>query len=385
MPLGTGLERDTVRAYKKEWKMYIEFCNRKKWKRIPGRDVAWNIRAVEQYLRWRAKKNNIRTLTQIKSKLKHCGLCHDFLLPTAKGEGPSKLRLQIVMVSKAISKQQKRLKLKLGKLVGPKRALALGRTAVSLLFSAYGATDRTGFEQVPTRARHFLVICICMHTGCMRFKLMQEMQKKGVLKWSQPNKTYIMKSKWRKMKKRTTEYSVKFPQRPKYKAMIYSAYSADGKMTHTFTAAQVLRWQEDLVQSARGTDLFAPTHEGRLVSRHFRTWLRSSFERLLAESCQEVRQIVQAITPHSFRAGLATDLEREDVSRTIIMKTGRWASARAMEQYIRDGLAQQLPRIRFYRITSERNKARRVSLKSTSAIKEELSEDASGGYDDSAE
>ena len=65
--------------------MYVRFCKRERWIEIPGRDGPWHISAVDPYLRWRASRNNSRSIAQIKSKLKHCGLCYDYLLPTAKG------------------------------------------------------------------------------------------------------------------------------------------------------------------------------------------------------------------------------------------------------------------------------------------------------------
>ena len=55
---------------------------------------------------------------------------------------------------------------------------------------------------------------------------------------------------------------------------------------------------------------------------------------------REIDALVKSITPHSFRAGMAGNLERDDVSRETIKKLDRWASKEAMEQYMRDGLDQ---------------------------------------------
>ena len=160
IPIGTGLEAETVKKYQQEWDMYVRHCKRNGWTRVPGRDRSWRITAVASYLRWRASRNNARSIAQIKSKLKHCGLCYDYLLPTAQGEGPSKLRLQLAMVSKAIAKAQRRKRQAAGLSSGPKRALALGRVAVSLLFAAYGATTREGFTALSRQTRHYLSMSI---------------------------------------------------------------------------------------------------------------------------------------------------------------------------------------------------------------------------------
>ena len=124
------MEEKTAAKYAKEWKMYLKFVSRKGPKLIPGKDIPWRIQEVKAYLEWRSRSNNVRSLTQIKCMLKHCGLCFDHLLPTAKGEGPTRLRLQLAMVTKDVGKKKKiQLALK-GKSAGPKRSLALGKVAV---------------------------------------------------------------------------------------------------------------------------------------------------------------------------------------------------------------------------------------------------------------
>ena len=127
--------------------------------------------------------------------------------------------------------------------------------------------------------------------------------------------------------------------------------------------------------------MFAPVHEEIPQSKDFKQWLRESFKALLVGKQSEINAMAQAITPHSFRAGMASDLERSDVPRLIIKKLGRWASMRAMEQYMRDGLAQRLRKIQYRTIAANRNKVKRIIVKTTT-VKTEL--DESEGYDDSA-
>ena len=342
MAIGTGLQPRTVERYRQEWRLYIKFCRRRGYEKVPGKDCPWSIRTVKPYLRWRARTNNAQTIWQIKSKLKHCGLCYDHLLPTARGEDPAKMRLQLAMISKEISRREKEKKRKAGIPTGPKRSLALGNVAVSLLFSAYGATTKKGFRSLSKEVRHYLAMCACMHSGCMRFRLIQELYKKGEFKWSQPSRSYMIASDWDKMKRRTGSYTIKFAMRPKYSAMRYAAYGAKGEVLRTFTAARVLRWHIGQVGSHSAKKLFAPRFDEEPSSRKFKAWLRSSFKALLTGDPRMIEGLVEAITPHSFIAGLASDLEREDVPRSTTKKLGRWASARAMEQYMRDGLAQRL-------------------------------------------
>ena len=113
-------------------------------------------------MRWIARNINARTIAQIKSKLKHCGICYDYLLPTAKGETPAKC-LQLAMVTKDISKRERARRKKAGLPTGPKRALALGKVAVNLIFSSYGVMDEKRFTRLAAKVRHYLVIYIRMH------------------------------------------------------------------------------------------------------------------------------------------------------------------------------------------------------------------------------
>lgn len=379
--IGTGLQKKTVARYKQEWELYVKFCKRKGYKRVPGRDCRWSIETVRPYLQWRARTNNARSIWQIKSKLKHCGLCHDYLLPTARGEAPAKLRLQLAMISKEINKREQDLKKKAGMPTGPKRSLALGKVAVGMLFSAYGATTRKGFRSLPREVKHYLAMCVCMHTGCMRFQLIRELFKKGKFRWSQAGRQYMIASDWDKMKRRTGHYTVKFAMEPKFAAMKYAVYGTKGEVVRTFTAARVLRWHIAEVGTHEAKNLFAPDFGEAPSSRKFKAWLRSSFRALLTGESRMVEAMVEAITPHSFRAGLASDLEREDVPRSTTKKLGRWSSTRAMEQYMRDGLAQRLQRIRYYKIACRGSRVKRISAVARKVSTRKT--DESEGYEDS--
>ena len=98
------------------------------------------------------------------------------------------------------------------------------------------------------------------------------------------------------------------------------------------------------------------------------------------EDKREVAALVSGITPHSFRAGLASDLEWENIPRSRIKKVGRWNSDRAMEQYIRDGLAQRLRSIQ-YRSIYMTGKRIRVGKCIAPRAQWKRDTDSSEGYD----
>lgn len=339
--IGAGLEKGTGDKYRAEWMLYIRFCSNRGITPVPGRDRPWRIDVVARYLQWRANRNNSRSIAQIKSKLKHCSLCHGHLLPTRATEGPAKLRIQLAMVSKVLAKRQKKSLKAAGKPTGPKRSLALGRVAVGLLFSAYGAVGKSSFIALEEPIQRMLVRCPSMHTGCMRFGLVRDLWRQASLRWSDVDSTYRLASDWRKMK-RGGAYTIPFPAKPGTLAMSYPIFSRAGVEVGSFTAADVLSWRSAAVGSRRGRRIFGSRSVGMPSRKVFQSFLRESFRRLLVGPPEEIAALILAITPHSFRAGMASDLHRMGTPVKAIMKVGRWESERAMSQYIRDGLAQRL-------------------------------------------
>ena len=330
-------------------------------RKVPGKHTRWKLSVLQKYLVWRANRVNYRTIHGVKSKLKYGGLCYGFGLPTAKGEGSMELRLQLAMVTRDIQKKQVRANKAVGRSSDPKRSLALGRVAVGLLFSAYGADTESGFRSLRKSTRNWLRICVAMHTGCMRFKLMKKLCKKEVLRWSQADNTFRLASDWRKMK-RGGAFTVPFPMQPQFEAMQYSSYTPQGAKRNRFTAASVFQWHVRRSGSTSG-HLFAPMGRRKVTRRAFQAWLRESFRRLLVGPQDEVDALVNAITPHSFRAGMASDLEREGVPRLNIKKIGRWTSDKAMEQYARDGLAQRLTTLTYKPLRQAQSAIQKLAIK----------------------
>ena len=352
LQLGTGLEPGTTMKYKKEWALYRRFCHRQKLHEVPGKDVSWNLKTLKKYLRWRSKTNNVRSLSGIRSKLRHCSMCFGHLLPTQIGDGHAKLRIQIDMVLKDIGKKQQKEAKRLGDSTYPKRSLALGKVAIGLLFSAYGAISESRFAKLSSATRHWLSLSVCMHSGAMRLKLARVTWKGQSLRWNQADATYRLASDWRKMKRKGA-FTIPFPSKPRFLSQRYNFYKEDGTEYGAFTAADVLGWHLRARSAREASYLFAPEGSRPPNRSEFETWLRLSFKSLLIGDREEIDALIQAMTPHSFRAGLASDMEREGVPRPVIMKFGRWNSAKAMAQYARDGLGQRLSWVKHKAIKDE--------------------------------
>ena len=363
--LGSGLDPNTASKYKDEWSLYRKWCAREGIREVPGRDRPWVVDVAARYLWWRAARNNIRSLTQIRCKLKHCSLCYGHLLPTAKGEGPTTLRLQLAMIMEVIRKKKRAESKAAGKPSGPKRSLALGQVAVGMLFSAYGATSAARFRRLPARIQAWLTRCASMHTGGMRFGLLKDLWQQAKTRWSGLDKAYRMASDWRKMK-RGGAFSVPFPAEPQFEAMRYPVFDQAGVKVGSFTAAEVITWRMEAAGSARSRHLFATKGEVMPSRDEFQRFIRMSFRRLLVGDRDEINALVDAMTPHSFRAGLASDLHRSGVPVKQIMKLGRWESERAMSQYVRDGLAQRLTSAKFASVRKEAREVVKLVCKASS-------------------
>ena len=145
--------------------------------------------------------------------------------------------------------------------------------------------------------------------------------------------------------KRGGAFTLPFAMSPRFKSMVYPIFDTEGNKVGSFTAADVLTWRASTTQSSVGRRLFSTPGAG-MKRDEFQSFLRVSFKRLLGGG-DEMTALVSAITPHSFRAGMASDLQRCGVRVKTIMKWGRWESERAMKQYVRDGLAQRLSSARF--------------------------------------
>ena len=182
-----------------------------------------------------------------------------------------------------------------------------------------------------------------MHTGCMRFGLLCDLWRQATMR---VDSTFRMASDWRKMK-RGGAFTVPFPSKPNMPAMVYPVFDKHGHKIGSFTAADVLSWRSSAVRSTHGRRLFGSRGGGAPIRSVFQRFLRESFKRLLPGPDDEVNALVSAITPHSFRSGMASDLHRMAVPVKTIMKVGRWESERAMAQYIRDGLGQRLTSTKF--------------------------------------
>ena len=99
------------------------------------------------------------------------------------------------------------------------------------------------------------------------------------------------------------------------------------------TAADVLRWHFNRLRRDGETAIFAPVRGVRASHDDRQVWLRAAVRAALPANEVAAIALVNDISPHSFRAGLASDLLREGVSIAIIGSVCRWKATRAIRLY----------------------------------------------------
>ena len=211
--------------------------------------------------------------------------------------------------------------------VAPSRALAVGAVGLGCLLDAYSVSDETSFDELPVEARDFLVASALAHSGCMRFGHFSHNDKPYRCRdfKTASGASWRLRSSWSKYEisatmQGTAAYSILFsPKGPAYGSS-------------TITAAALLSWH--MKGRAQSDMLFRTAGSNGLLSRsRFQAWLRLSFAAALPLMSKTQ---VGLLSPHSFRAGRASDLWRSKASAEMIKRAGRWASS-AFRLYIRDG------------------------------------------------
>ena len=106
-----------------------------------------------------------------------------------------------------------------------------------------------------------------------------------------------------------------------------------GDLIDTYPAATIMHWHFRQLQRAGEQFIFAPV-AGAVCTRDERqNWIREVLSAALPIVEKEARALVDQVTPHSFRAGLAGDLFREGVALQRIASICRWNTPRVVRLY----------------------------------------------------
>ena len=328
-----GLKPKSVRAYYVEWDRYLRFVGRRGLKRVPGKDAPWDLALVSDYMEWRAKTCKPTTLASCFSVLTHFGSLFGFLLPNSRDDDDSLSYRRLCNIKKQLAIDHVE---RSGCAELPSRCTPLGRHDVSLLLSTFGVVGRRSFRKLPRRHRHHLAILVMQHAQGMMFgHFLYRSYTAQQFRWDVSDSAFTLVTDWHRFSGRS-RFSLRFKSFPTEEWLCYELRDADGTGTvvDTVAAATVLSWHFKMLGEEGETLVFAPTPGvGVRVYEDRAAWLRESLLAALPEEEVVARKLVDDVTPHSFRPGLAGDMRRGKARLEDIAMECRWNGLRNARIY----------------------------------------------------
>ena len=328
-----GLSAASVRDYTAEWERYRQFAQERR-EQIPGEAVQWDLALLWEFLQHRASTCRPTTIKQILTKLAHFGIRHGFVLASSKFDG-------LPADHKAIHKMMQQLKLNARedaaadgiKYAPVDRCTPIGVRGVSMLLSSFQVINRQSFLRLRRADRHNVALSMMQHTGGMRYG--QFVSRDYNLSSFLPDPADISQrliTDWSRYSGRRT-FAIEFPASPNFASMWYKVLAPNGDLLATYPAATLLQWHFEQLREAGETRVYAPVLGASTTREARQQWLRSAFLDALPIAEVEARELIEGVTPHSFRAGLSGDLYREGVAIQRIAAICRWSSMRVVRIY----------------------------------------------------
>ena len=331
--LPTGLKPKTFDSYSVEWSRYEKFVTRM-WssEAIPGKDEPWNAFLLWKYMLYRAEKCKPTTVFSAVSALAHIGTLHGHVLPTQKWDGNPLFYRQLKNMKREISQRYRSTHALNGATFDVRRSTPIGAQSVSLLLSHFRVYDKASFLSLPRQHRHHLVISMMQHTCGMRFGHFLWRNYRVSSFTRDRHGTFRLITDWHRYSGQRS-YCLEFARTPRWPCLKYAVFDAEGIHTASLVTAQVMQWHFDQLESAGESIVFAPDLGQPLSRVRRKQWLQHSLLSALPSEETAVRLLVELVSPHAFRAGLAGDLLRAGVPPQSIAIWCRWWSMRAMRMY----------------------------------------------------
>lgn len=324
-----GLKPKTAVTYNGEWERYVRFARSRGFEFIPGEHVPWDLALLWDYLRFRAASCKPQTVVSGLSALAHFGARFGHLLATSKHDSDSVTYRRLSMLKRQLAIDFHDLHG--GVLYGPNRCTPLGRRDVSLLLSAFGVNDKASFLRLQRRERHHLAITVMQHSAAMRFGHFPA----RAYVWQQfiaENGCYRLMTDWHRYSGRH-RYCLRFEQSPASRARWYRLRDTQGVVVADVSAATIMSWHFEQLRLSGEHTVFAPSSSGVSTRLERQQWLRQALLQALPLSETRARAMVEHVTPHSFRPGLAGDLLEEGMSLDAIASECRWHGRRIVRMY----------------------------------------------------
>ena len=301
---------------------------------MPGRDKKWNMELSWQNMQFRSRTCKPTTIVQIATKLQHFGIRRSYVLATSKFDAkPSEygaiknMKRQLSIAAREQAKENGT------QYEEVERCTPIGKRSVEMLLSAFGVVGRDTFRRLSRSNRHHVFSTMMQHTGGMRFGnvLARDYTTDSFIRDSREGAFRLITDYNRYAGRR--RFCIVFEDSPRYASMYYHVNDEKGVARAVLTAATVMGWHFEMLQASGERHVFRPVR-GELTSRDTRQkWLRQALLDALPLQEHAARALVEDVTPHSFRAGLAGDLYREGIVFQTIGSVCRWNSPYAIRIY----------------------------------------------------
>ena len=328
-----GLSKKTLQDYSVEWSRYVEFASETR-DEIPGRDVDWDMQLLWNYMQRRSSTCKPTTIVQITTKLRHFGVRHGFVLATSKSDAKPKDYSAIRNMKRELSIQARARAKENGiQHAEVERCTPIGKRGVDMLLSSFEVIDESAFLRLNRVDRHNLATAVMQHTGGMRFGQLFE-------------RDYVVESFVQDARDASmrliTDYSrysgrrqfcIEFEAAPRYASMWYHVRGVDGEIKAAYPAATLMRWHFNDLRARGERHVYRPVRGAGMSREARQRWLREALLAALPADEHRARSLIDKVSPHSFRAGIAGDLFREGIALPSIGSVCRWNSASDIRMY----------------------------------------------------
>ena len=329
--LPPGLKTKTLEGYTSEWSRYAALARRQGHSDIPGRDGPWDMELLWQYMSFRGRTCKPQTVTAGLSALSYFGVRFNQLLATSRHDSDSLMYRQISLLKQQLAiDYNERCG---GVLYGPNRCTPVGHRTVSLILSAFAVKDRRSFLRLSRSNRHHVALMVMQHSAAMRFgHFPARGYRLRQFKVDDRLGDITIVTDWHRYAGRR-RYRLHFPAVPEEMCRWYAIRDQQGEVLTHLSAATILRWHFDQIRSAQEQQVFAPTPGGDVSRADRQRWLRGVLLAALPLQDESARAMVQEVTPHSFRPGMAADYLREGWQLDAIAIRCRWQGTRNARMY----------------------------------------------------
>ena len=322
-------------SYVREASRWIKFFSQHP--SIPGVQSDFNEETVEDYLFFRAR--TCKSMRVILTRLKWMGMIYGHILPTDARQQPSLLYQQINDIVRRV-----KVWLRSDRDTRPQRALGLGNTAVTVIFSYFCCFSESAFNRLRWTDAAFLTQTIMGHTGCMRYGHFGSGNlPRTALTRAPLADAWKLDSTWDKYP--GSRHSIMFYDTPPARPAIYRLVVPPHSPPRSVTASEVISWfvrrRDRLFPHSRSLFPQLPSD----LHRHFGVWLKTTILGAFPGF-----PLISLVRPHGLRAGWVCDRRREGIPDQTTMREGRWRSLDAMATYDRQYFASVCPsgRLRYH-------------------------------------